>query len=158
MQADKQPSSKGMSFVLAFVFGIVIGGIQEDFAGFVIGAMLGVLLAQVLHLRTIAKLQAQQLRPEIADPRLGAVGIGLKTRAPRGGDHAFREVQCDLVGIGGYDVALCRRDTEVLGRRVFRNLTDCGRRFQKRSFYKQSIFRAIGVGRDRKCNDTRNHT
>jgi len=101
---------------------------------------------------------AQQLRPEIAGPRLGAVGIGLEACAPRGGNHPFRKVQRDLVGIGGYDIALCRRDAEIFGGGIFRNLTDCGRCFQKRSLYKQSIFSAIGVGRNRECNDARNHT
>ncbi|HEY6643015.1 DUF2339 domain-containing protein [Povalibacter sp.] len=56
MQADKEPSSTGMTWTLAIVFAIVVAGIQENAAGFIVGAMLGVLLAQVLHLRALAKI------------------------------------------------------------------------------------------------------
>ncbi len=87
MQADKEPSSTGMTWTLAILFAVVVAAIQEDVAGFVVGAMLGVLLAQVLHLRTITKMQrrlidslrqqppqasspATQARaPEVAEPR-----------------------------------------------------------------------------------------
>lgn len=62
MQADKEPSSKGMTWALALVFAIVIGGVQEDAGGFAIGALLGVLLAQVLHLRTRTQTLSEQLK------------------------------------------------------------------------------------------------
>jgi uncharacterized membrane protein len=71
MQADKKPSSKGMTFVLALVFGVFVGGIQEDFAGFIIGAMLGALLAQVMHLRTVTKLQSERLAELESEPKAG---------------------------------------------------------------------------------------
>ena len=57
MQAEKEPSSTGMTWVLAILFAIVITGIMDSAAEFIIGAMLGVLLAQVLHLRALAKHQ-----------------------------------------------------------------------------------------------------
>lgn len=82
MMAEKEPSSTGTTWTLAILFACVIAGIQESVAGFVIGAMLGVLLAQVLHLRTLAKIQrnlidslrqqtppAPQAKPAPAEPR-----------------------------------------------------------------------------------------
>lgn len=57
MQADKEPSSTGMSWLLGIVCAIVVAGAMENAAGILIGAMLGVLLAQVLYLRTLAKRQ-----------------------------------------------------------------------------------------------------
>src|SRR4051794_3201835 len=73
MQADKEPSSTGMTWVLAIVFAILIGGIDERPAGFAIGAMLGVLLAQVFHLRTFVKvlnerIKALQTKASAAEP------------------------------------------------------------------------------------------
>ncbi|MFL6617759.1 MAG: DUF2339 domain-containing protein, partial [Povalibacter sp.] len=62
MQADKEPSSTGMTWVLAIVFAILIGGIDERPAGFAIGAMLGVLLAQVFHLRTFVKVLNERIK------------------------------------------------------------------------------------------------
>ncbi|HMN46302.1 MAG TPA: DUF2339 domain-containing protein [Povalibacter sp.] len=56
MQADKEPSSTGMTWALAILFAVIGAGIQENAGGFIIGAMLGVLLAQVLHLRALAKI------------------------------------------------------------------------------------------------------
>ena len=61
MQADKDPSSTGMTWVLAIVFAIIIGSFDESAAGFVIGALIGVLLAQVFHLRTLVKLQSERI-------------------------------------------------------------------------------------------------
>ncbi len=72
MQAEKEPSSTGMTWTLAILFAIVIAGIQESVAGFVVGAMLGVLLAQVLHLRALAKIHRNlidSLRQPLAAPR-----------------------------------------------------------------------------------------
>jgi uncharacterized membrane protein len=61
MQADKEPSSTGMTWALGILFAIVIGGADESAAGFLIGALIGILLAQVLHLRTLVKQQSERL-------------------------------------------------------------------------------------------------
>ncbi len=85
MQADKEPSSKGMTWTLALILAMVIGSIQEDAAGFIIGALLGVLLAQVLHLRTRLKLQSEQLRmlrqAEATSPDTLAAAASVETRS-----------------------------------------------------------------------------
>lgn len=62
MQADKEPSSKGMTWALALIFALVVGSLQENAGGFAIGALLGVLLAQVLHLRTRTQALGEQLK------------------------------------------------------------------------------------------------
>src|SRR5882757_11480972 len=62
MQTDKEPSSSGMTWVLALMFALVIGGIHEAIGGYAVGALLGVLLAQVLHLRTRTRALSQQLK------------------------------------------------------------------------------------------------
>jgi uncharacterized membrane protein len=49
--SERESSSKGLTWALAITLGLVIASLQESFAGFVIGAVLGALLAQVLHLR-----------------------------------------------------------------------------------------------------------
>ena len=51
MRVEQEPSSKGSTWALGILLGIVFAAIQEDVSGFFIGATLGVLLAQVLHLR-----------------------------------------------------------------------------------------------------------
>ena len=61
MQTDKQPSSTGWTWMLAIVLGIVVAGLQDGFGGFVVGALLGVSLAQVLHLRTQLKRQSERI-------------------------------------------------------------------------------------------------
>jgi uncharacterized membrane protein len=50
MQA-KQPSSKGLSWGLGILGGIVLSSLDQSFAGFVVGVALGVLGAQTLFLR-----------------------------------------------------------------------------------------------------------
>lgn len=59
---DKQPSSKGMTIGLALLFGVVLAGLRESFDGFVIGAVLGALFAQVLSLRQRTQALHDQLR------------------------------------------------------------------------------------------------
>ena len=51
MQREKQASSTGSTLGLALLFGVAGASLMSDFAGFAFGAMFGVLLAQVLHLR-----------------------------------------------------------------------------------------------------------
>ncbi|HKE96119.1 MAG TPA: DUF2339 domain-containing protein [Povalibacter sp.] len=58
---DKEPSSTGMTWLLGIVMAIVVGGLQESAAGVLVGALLGILFAQVLHLRTLARRQRDQL-------------------------------------------------------------------------------------------------
>lgn len=62
MQAEQQPSSKGSTWGLALVFAILGASVQSNAGGFLIGAMLGALLAQVLHLRNRTQSLDQQLR------------------------------------------------------------------------------------------------
>lgn len=62
MQADKEPSSKAITGALALILALVMGGIQEDAGGFVTGALLGVLLAQIFHLRSLVKNLSLQLQ------------------------------------------------------------------------------------------------
>jgi uncharacterized membrane protein len=62
MQADKEPSSTGLTWSLAIIFALVLGGIEDSAGGFFIGALLGLVLAQVLHLRTLIKRQGDQLK------------------------------------------------------------------------------------------------
>ena len=71
MQTDKDPLRRA-SPGLALIFAIVIGGIQEDVGGFAIGALLGVLLAQVLHLRTRTQTLSEQLKTLANASRAGA--------------------------------------------------------------------------------------
>lgn len=85
MQMDKEPSSKGMTWALALIFAIVIGGVQEDVGGFVIGALLGVLLAQVLHLRTRTQTLSEELKTlkRLADtPREASTSERAETQQP----------------------------------------------------------------------------
>ena len=53
MQTDKDRSSAGLSWAFAFIFAVVFGGLDKSLTGFVTGAALGVLLAQVVHLRAV---------------------------------------------------------------------------------------------------------
>ena len=61
------------------MFGVVIASIQEDAAGFIVGAILGILLAQVLHLRTLAKIQRDQIESLRQQPPAQAT---TQSRAP----------------------------------------------------------------------------
>lgn len=59
---DKQPSSKGMTIALTLLFGVMLASMQESVDGFVIGAVLGALFAQVLFLRQRTRALDEQLR------------------------------------------------------------------------------------------------
>ncbi|HEY7639470.1 MAG TPA: DUF2339 domain-containing protein [Steroidobacteraceae bacterium] len=61
MQTEKR-SSQGATWGLAILLGVVGASIQQSIGGFVIGAALGVLLAQVLHLRSYTAALDQQLQ------------------------------------------------------------------------------------------------
>ncbi|HET9444649.1 MAG TPA: DUF2339 domain-containing protein, partial [Steroidobacteraceae bacterium] len=61
MQTEKRPSSQGATWGLAILFGVVVAAIQENVGGFVIGAAIGGLIAQILHLRSRTEALDQQL-------------------------------------------------------------------------------------------------
>lgn len=77
MQADKEPSSKAMTWAFAILGGIVVAAIDESLTGFVVGIALGVLVAQMLFLRgrtrdlqhQIAQLRAERARSEPGEER-----------------------------------------------------------------------------------------
>src|SRR5687768_5602091 len=52
MQTEKRPSSQGATWGLAILFGVVGAAIQQDVGGFVMGAAIGGVFAQILHLRS----------------------------------------------------------------------------------------------------------
>src|SRR5687768_12898278 len=62
MQTEKRPSSQGATWGLAILFGVIGASLQQNVPGFFIGAAIGALLAQVLHLRTRTEAFDQQLR------------------------------------------------------------------------------------------------
>jgi uncharacterized membrane protein len=61
MQTEKRPSSQGATWGLAILFGIVGASIQQNVGGFFIGAAIGGLIAQVLHLRSRSDALDKQL-------------------------------------------------------------------------------------------------
>jgi uncharacterized membrane protein len=82
MQTEKRASSQGATWGLAILFGVVGVSVQQSFAGFFIGAALGALIAQILHLRTRTDTldrQLQELKQRIAD---GVVKDAAEERAP----------------------------------------------------------------------------
>jgi uncharacterized membrane protein len=82
MQTEKRASSQGATWGLAILFGVVGVSVQQSFAGFFIGAALGALIAQILHLRTRTDTldrQLQELKQRIAD---GVVKAAAEERAP----------------------------------------------------------------------------
>jgi uncharacterized membrane protein len=68
MQA-KQPSSKGTSWGLGILGGIVLSSIDQSFAGFITGVVLGVLCAQILFLRRRASDLDEELAALRTPPR-----------------------------------------------------------------------------------------
>jgi uncharacterized membrane protein len=52
MPTEKRASSQGATWGLAILFGIVGASLEQSVAGFVAGALAGVLFAQILHLRS----------------------------------------------------------------------------------------------------------
>jgi uncharacterized membrane protein len=62
MQTEKRASSKGATIGLAILFGVVGVSVQQSVAGFLVGAVLGALFAQILHLRSRSDALDAQLR------------------------------------------------------------------------------------------------
>jgi uncharacterized membrane protein len=61
MQTEKRPSSQGATWGLAILFGIVGAAVQQNVGGFFIGAAIGGLIAQILHLRSRSDALDRQL-------------------------------------------------------------------------------------------------
>ena len=80
---DKQPSSKGLTLGLSLLFAFAMASLRESFEGFVLGAILGALFAQILFLRRQTQALNDELR-KIRDAGLGpgdsAVGAGASHR------------------------------------------------------------------------------
>ena len=75
MQTEKRPSSQGATWGLAILFGIVGAAIQQNVGGFFIGAAIGGLIAQILHLRSRSDAldrQLNELKQRLADFRAAA--------------------------------------------------------------------------------------
>src|SRR4029453_1172293 len=69
MKTEKRASSQGATWGLAILFGVVGASIQQSVGGFVIGAVVGALCAQILFLRTRTEAlekQLQELRQKLA--------------------------------------------------------------------------------------------
>src|SRR5262245_10811986 len=62
MQTEKRASSKGATFGLAILFGVVGASIQQSVGGFVAGAVIGALAAQILFLRRRTEALEEELR------------------------------------------------------------------------------------------------
>jgi uncharacterized membrane protein len=75
MQTEKRPSSQGATWGLAILFGIVGATVQQNVGGFFIGAAIGGLIAQILHLRSRSDAldrQLHELKQRLADFRAAA--------------------------------------------------------------------------------------
>jgi uncharacterized membrane protein len=75
MQTEKRPSSQGATWGLAILFGVVGAAIQQDVDGFVIGAAIGGVIAQILHLRSrydALDSQLHDLKQRLADFKAAA--------------------------------------------------------------------------------------
>ena len=68
MQAQKDSFSSGSTWGFAILFGVLLAGMQESFGGFVVGALLGALLAQVMQLRDRASKLEQKIQSLQATP------------------------------------------------------------------------------------------
>ncbi|HWK49883.1 MAG TPA: hypothetical protein VNR40_08335, partial [Steroidobacter sp.] len=62
MQPEKQTSSKGLTIGLALLFGVIGASLYSDLEIFWFGALLGALLAQIIHLRGRVQSLDEQLR------------------------------------------------------------------------------------------------
>ena len=80
MQTEKRPSSQGATWGLAILLGIVGVSFQQSVGGFVIGAALGVLLAQIFYLRSRTETLDQQLQE--LKQRLANISSAPAERAP----------------------------------------------------------------------------
>lgn len=75
MQTEKRPSSQGATWGLAILFGVVGAAIQQNVGGFFIGAAIGGLIAQILHLRSRSDAldrQLNELKQRLADFKAAA--------------------------------------------------------------------------------------
>src|SRR5688572_18793935 len=75
MQTEKRPSSQGATWGLAILFGVVGAAIQQDVDGLVIGAAIGGVIAQILHLRSrydALDSQLHDLKQRLADFKAAA--------------------------------------------------------------------------------------
>ncbi len=69
MQTEKRASSQGATWGLAILFGVVGAAIQQSVGAFFIGAAIGALIAQILHLRSRTETldhQIQELKQRLA--------------------------------------------------------------------------------------------
>ncbi|HJY40865.1 MAG TPA: DUF2339 domain-containing protein, partial [Steroidobacteraceae bacterium] len=80
MQTEKRPSSQGATWGLAILLGIVGVSFQQSVGGFVIGAALGVLLAQIFYLRSRTETLDRQLQE--LKQRLANISSAPAERAP----------------------------------------------------------------------------
>jgi len=80
METEKRPSSQGATWGLAILLGIVGVSIQQSVGGFVIGAMLGALLAQIIHLRSRTEALDRELQ-ELKQRQRPATPEAAPTRA-----------------------------------------------------------------------------
>src|SRR5688572_28143562 len=78
---ENPPSSKGMTLGLSLLFGLVLGGMTESVDGFVIGAMLGALFAQVLFLRARVLRLGEELS-ELRGTQVAGREPGIEKPAP----------------------------------------------------------------------------
>jgi uncharacterized membrane protein len=62
MQTEQRSSSQGATWGLAILFGAVAFSFESDIGGFLVGASLGAVLAQILHLRGRLQSLSQQLQ------------------------------------------------------------------------------------------------
>ena len=72
MQTEKRASSQGATWGLAILFGVVGASIQQSVGAFFIGAAIGALIAQILHLRSRTETldqQVQELKQRLAGSR-----------------------------------------------------------------------------------------
>ena len=81
MQTEKRASSQGATWGLGVLFGVVGASIQQSVGGFVIGAVVGALCAQILFLRTRTESLEKQIR-ELTQ-RLAGLKAAPSVSAPR---------------------------------------------------------------------------
>lgn len=68
-QGQHEESSSGSAWVLAVLFAIVVGALQQDASGFVVGGLIGYLLGRVSQLGHQVQRLSQRLRPgDVAVP------------------------------------------------------------------------------------------
>jgi uncharacterized membrane protein len=85
MQTEKRPSSQGATWGLAILLGIVGVSFQQSVGGFMIGAALGALLAQIIHLRSRTEAldrELQELKRRPAAPEAAPVRAATPAPSP----------------------------------------------------------------------------